>query len=159
MKQAIIGVGKIKEKYFIDAINEYLKRLKNYTDIRIIEVDDEKDPHIINDSTINLCKNKEGHRIVDKINSNDYVVCLCIDSKQYTSEDFANVLSKLELTPYKRIVYIIGGSNGLSDEVLKRANFRISFSKLTFPHQLMRVILIEQIYRAHKINSNEPYHK
>lgn len=160
MKYSILCVGKIKEKFYKDAIAEYLKRLGSYVDINIVEVDDEKDPHIISDKTISSIKIKEGKRLLQKIKDNDYVIALCIDGKSYDSVGISDFLKDLQYCcQYKRIVFVIGGSNGLSQEVISRADNKLSFSNFTFPHQLMRVILLEQIYRAHKIVSNEPYHK
>lgn len=159
MKIVLLCVGKIKEKFYSDAINEYQKRLRPYSDLSIVEVEDEKDPHIISKLSIKTVLDKEANKLFNKINKDDYVIALCIDAKQYNSEEFATMLEKLKQTAYKRVVFVIGGSNGLNDALINRANLKLSFSKLTFPHQLMRVILMEQIYRAHKINSNEPYHK
>lgn len=145
----IICVGKIKEKFFKDAINEYLKRLSKYTKLEIIELVDESTGDIIS---------KEGIKILEKIKDDDYPILLDINGEMIDSLSFANKLDKLT-SEYKNIVFIIGGSYGVSRDVKNRAKMLLSFSKLTFPHQLFRVVLLEQIYRAYKINSNEAYHK
>lgn len=145
----IICVGKIKENFFKDAINEYLKRLSKYTKLEIIELVDESTGDIIS---------KEGIKILEKIKDDDYPILLDINGEMIDSLSFANKLDKLT-SEYKNIVFIIGGSYGVSRDVKNRAKMLLSFSKLTFPHQLFRVVLLEQIYRAYKINSNEAYHK
>lgn len=159
MKYIVLCVGKIKEKFYTNAIAEYLKRLGSYIDIKIIEVEDEKDPRILSEKGIEQTCIKEGQRLLQKIQENDYVITLSINGKSYDSIEFSSMLKQMQSTQYKRIIFVIGGSNGLSKQVLSRANASLSFSKFTFPHQLMRVILLEQIYRAHKIIANEPYHK
>lgn len=148
----IICVGKIKENYIKDAIKDYLKRIEKYTNIEIIEVKDEK-----NDDE-KIAKEKEAERILKHIKEKDYVVTLEIEGKKYDSPTFANFIDKTFLNT-STIIFIIGGSLGLSDKVKNRSNQSISFSNLTFPHQLFRVILLEQIYRSYKINNNEKYHK
>ena len=158
MNVTLICVGKLKEKFFADAVNEYQKRLKKFCNFKIIELPDEK-TNALNDTGKNdLVKEKEGKRILEKIPEGAFVYALAIDGKQYNSEDFSALIEK-NMMYGSNFVWIIGGSLGLSDEVLKRANEKVSFSKLTFPHQLMRVIFSEQLYRAFKIMHNEPYHK
>ncbi len=148
----IICVGKIKEKYLKEAIIEYTKRIKKYTNIEIIELPDESFPDekkVIKTEALNILKH---------INKKDYIITLEINGKEYTSISFAEKLDKISID-YSNITFIIGGSLGLSEEISKIANEKISFSRLTFPHQLFRVFLLEQIYRAYKINNNETYHK
>lgn len=161
MNITIIGVGNLKEKYFIEAIKEYSKRMKAFANLTIVEVGEEKTSKNKNLAAreIEELKNKEGERIMAKIKDKAYVISLCIEGKNIASEDLAEKIEAIALEGYSDIVFIIGGSYGLSDKVKARSNFKLSFSKMTFPHQLMRVILLEQIYRAYKINRNEPYHK
>lgn len=148
----IICVGKVKEKYLNDAINEYKKRLSKYTKIEIIELSDyDLDNEL-------LTKEKEKEAILKNINNKDYVITLEINGNMLTSEDFSKKLDKLFLSN-SNIVFIIGGSYGLADDIKKISNYPLSFSKMTFPHQLFRVILLEQIYRSFKILKNESYHK
>lgn len=148
----IITVGKIKEEYFKDAITEYKKRLSKYTDIEIIEVQDEG----LTDIKTSL--KKESERILKYLNQKDYIITLEIEGKQLTSPELASKINNIYNTN-SNITFIIGGSYGLADEIKQLSNFKLSFSKMTFPHQLFRVILLEQIYRAFKINNNESYHK
>lgn len=148
----IICVGKIKESYFRDAIEEYKKRLSKYTDLEIVEVPDD------GLSDIKTSLKKEGEKILKQINQKDYVITMEIDGKELTSIDLSQKIDSIYNTN-SNITFIIGGSYGLSNEVKKISNYKLSFSKLTFPHQLFRVILLEQIYRAFKINNNESYHK
>ncbi len=155
----IICTGKIKETYLRDAIEEYKKRISRFSDIKITEVQDEKDPKIPSPSLTEKAKEKEGKRIIEKIPERSFVTALCINGTKYDSLSFAEEISQMSMKGMGSITFIIGGSNGLSDEVIKRADSKISFSDMTFPHQLMRVILLEQIYRAFKILNNEPYHK
>ncbi len=155
----IICVGKIKEKFFRDAIEEYSKRLSKYSVIKVIEVSDEKTAENASDTEIQIIKDKEGERILKHISERDYVIALAILGKQMDSVEFSNYIENLGINGKSTISFIIGGSLGLSDMVLKRADYQISFSKMTFPHQLMRVVLLEQIYRAMRIMKNEPYHK
>ena len=155
----IVCVGKIKEKFYRDAISEYFKRLSKYCLIEIIEVADEKTAENCSDNEIKLIKDKEGERLLKHIKDRDYVIALAILGKQQDSVEFANYLESLSVMGNSSFVFAIGGSLGLSDMVLSRSNYEISFSKMTFPHQLMRVILLEQIYRAMRIINNEPYHK
>lgn len=159
MKITIITVGKIKEKHFTAAIDEYAKRLTKYCNMTMIEVPDEKAPENLSDKEMIQVKEKEGERILSKVKDTQYVITLEIKGKQSTSEEFSDQLSLLGLGGQSDIVFIIGGSLGLSDQVIKRSNHALSFSKMTFPHQLMKVVLLEQVYRAFRIQKNEPYHK
>lgn len=155
----IIAVGKVKERYLRDAIDEYSKRLGRYCRLTIIEVQDERTPDQASEGEERLIKRKEGERILKHVRPNAYVIALAIDGTMLTSEGLADHMAQLGLRGTSHIQFIIGGSIGMDDDVLKRADYRLSFSRMTFPHQLMRVILLEQIYRAYKINSHEPYHK
>ena len=148
----IICVGKIKESYLKDAIDEYKKRLSKYTKLEIVELEDEglKDPK----TAIKL----EGEKILKNINQRDYVITLEIEGKELSSPALATLIDETLIT-YSTLTFIIGGSYGLSSEVIEKSNYHLSFSKMTFPHQLFRVFLLEQIYRAFKINNNESYHK
>ena len=159
MKITLITVGKIKEKYFTDAIAEYAKRLSRYCKLEIIEVADEKTPDSASEALENQIKEKEGERILSKVPDSAYVVALAIEGKQLSSEDLADKMEKWNVNGISHLVFIIGGSLGLTPKVLNRADFKLSFSKMTFPHQLMRVVLFEQIYRSFRIRNNEPYHK
>ncbi len=159
MKISILCVGKVKEKFYRDAIDEFAKRLSRYCKLEIIEVADEKTTEDASDNEIRIVKDKEGERILKNIKDDAYVICLCIDGKQLDSEELSDKVEKLGIQGTSHIYFIIGGSLGLSDEVVKRADYKLSFSKMTFPHQLMRVILMEQIYRAYRIMNHEPYHK
>lgn len=158
MKIKILCVGKIKEKFFNDALLEYKKRLSGYCKIEIIEVNDEKIKYE-NESNKQIAMKKEGERLLAKIKDNDYLVTLEIKGEKMSSENLANKINKLSIEGVSNIVFLIGGSYGISKEVRNRSNFSLSFSEMTFPHQLMRVVLLEQIYRVFKINKNEPYHK
>lgn len=155
----IIVVGKIKEKYLNDGIKEYTKRLSRYCSLNIIEVDDEKAPENLSERDMEIITDKEGERILSKVQSNSYIIPLVIEGKNISSEDMAEKMSNLMVDGYSHLTFVIGGSLGLSDEVIKRSNFKLSFSKMTFPHQLMRLILLEQIYRSFRIIRNQPYHK
>ena len=159
MRISIICVGKIKEKYLKLGIDEFKKRLSKYCKLEIIELDDEKAPENLSDKEMLMIKEKEGKKILSKIKDNSYVIALAIDGKNLSSEELADTINNLGVRGNSHIVFIIGGSLGLSDEILSRANYKLSFSKMTFPHQLMRLILLEQVYRAYIINSGEPYHK
>lgn len=159
MRISIICVGKIKEKYLKLGIDEFTKRLSKYCKLEIIELDDEKAPENLSDKEMLMIKEKEGKKILSKIKDNAHVMALAIDGKNLSSEELAENINNLGVRGTSHIVFVIGGSLGLSDEVLKRANYKLSFSKMTFPHQLMRLILLEQVYRAYRINSGEPYHK
>lgn len=155
----VISVGKLKEKYLKLGIEEFSKRLSKYCKLDLIELEDEKCPENLSEKDMEIVKNKEGQRILSKIKNNSYVIALAIDGKNLSSEELADTMSKLAVRGNSHITFIIGGSLGLSDEVLKRADYKLSFSKMTFPHQLMKLILLEQVYRAFRINNNEPYHK
>lgn len=159
MNIKILCVGKIKEKFYRDAISEYSKRLSKYCSLEIVEVNDEKTSENSTENEINIIKDKEGERILKHIKDKDYAIALAIQGKQQDSVAFSKYIENLGITGNSSICFIIGGSLGLSDAVMKRCNNSISFSKMTFPHQLMRVILLEQIYRAMRIMNNEPYHK
>nr|WP_285889780.1 23S rRNA (pseudouridine(1915)-N(3))-methyltransferase RlmH [Neobacillus niacini] len=156
---SIVSVGKLKEKYLKMGIDEYLKRLNSYAKVEVIEVADEKAPEELSELEMIQVKQKEGERILAKISQDTYVIALAINGKMQSSEELADTLDKLATYGKSKIAFVIGGSLGLSEEVLKRANEKLSFSKMTFPHQLMKLILVEQIYRAFRINRNEPYHK
>lgn len=155
----IIVVGKIKEKYIVAGIKEYQKRLTPYCRIHIIEVNEEKAPEKLSDKERIQTLQREGSYILSRLNPTSFVIPLCIEGKQYTSEKMAEKLQDLMISGKSHITFIIGGSLGLADEVKSRANLALSFSKLTFPHQLMRMILMEQIYRWFRIMRGEPYHK
>lgn len=159
MNITIISVGKLKEKYLKLGIEEFSKRLSKYCKLDMIELDDEKCPENLSDKDMEIVKNKEGQKILSKIKNNSYVIALAIDGKNLSSEELADAISKLTVRGISHITFIIGGSLGLADEVLKRADYKLSFSKMTFPHQLMKLILLEQVYRSFRINNNEPYHK
>jgi 23S rRNA (pseudouridine1915-N3)-methyltransferase len=156
---SIITVGKLKEKYLRLGIDEYLKRLSAYAKVEVIEVADEKAPEELSELEMLQVKQKEGERILTKISQDTYVIALAIQGKLASSEELAVSLDKLATYGKSKIAFVIGGSLGLSEEVLKRSNEQLSFSRMTFPHQLMRLILVEQIYRAYRINRGEPYHK
>ncbi len=156
----IVAVGKIKEKFYKDAIGEYEKRMKAYNKVKIVEVADEKAPETLSDKEVEMVKDSEGERILSKIKDDAFVVTLEIKGKDLDSIKFAKLIQDEMLDGFGRdMVFVIGGSNGLGDNVLKRSNYRLSFGKMTYPHQLMRVILMEQIYRAYRIINKEPYHK
>lgn len=155
----IISVGKLKEKYLKQGMEEYLKRLSAYAKVTIAELPDEKAPENLSQSQMLQIKKKEGERILDKIHPDAHVIALAIEGKQASSETFAEQLGRLSASGKNSVVFVIGGSLGLSDDVMKRSDEALSFSKMTFPHQLMRLILVEQLYRAFRINRGEPYHK
>ena len=159
MKIKLICVGKIKETFFRDAIDEYTKRLSKFTKVEIIECQDEKTPDNASDNLNAQIMEKEGERILSKINKDDFVITLEILGKELSSGELSDKINDILNRGYNTITFIIGGSLGLSDTVKKRSDFKLSFSRMTFPHQLMRVILLEQIYRSFKIQNNEPYHK
>lgn len=159
MKITLITVGKIKEKYLKDAIAEYSKRLGKYCKLEIIEVADEKTPDHASETVEDQIRSKEAERILKNVKDDSYVITLEIAGKQLTSEQLADKIDTLGIQGTSHIVFIIGGSIGLGQEVLTRSNYALSFSKMTFPHQLMRVILLEQIYRSYRIIHGEPYHK
>ncbi|MBG9541472.1 50S rRNA methyltransferase [Cytobacillus firmus] len=159
MNISIITVGKLKEKYLKQGIDEYLKRLSAYAKMDIIEVPDEKAPEELRETEMMQVKQKEGERILAKIHPDAHVIALAIEGKMKSSEELADNLDKLATYGKSKIAFVIGGSLGLSQEVLQRADDKLSFSKMTFPHQLMKLILLEQVYRAFRINRGEPYHK
>lgn len=159
MKIKILVVGKIKEQYLKDGINEYVKRLKRFAKVEIIELKDEKTPDNASDLENQKIIAKEGERLLEKIDSKDYVVALAIEGKTYSSEEIAKTVRDVTVNGYSTITFIIGGSLGLMDDIKKRANLLLSFGRITYPHQLMRMILVEQIYRAFMINEGSPYHK
>ncbi|MEA3321511.1 23S rRNA (pseudouridine(1915)-N(3))-methyltransferase RlmH [Sutcliffiella horikoshii] len=159
MNISIITIGKLKEKYLKQGINEYLKRLSAYAKIEIVELPDEKAPEQLSDAEMEQVKNKEGERILGKISDDTHVIALAIEGKQRSSEELAKEMDKLATYGKSKVAFVIGGSLGLSGDVMKRANDTLSFSKMTFPHQLMKLILLEQVYRGFRINRGEPYHK
>ncbi|WP_438838907.1 23S rRNA (pseudouridine(1915)-N(3))-methyltransferase RlmH [Streptococcus pluranimalium] len=159
MKIKIICVGKLKETYLKDGIAEYVKRMGRFTKCEIIELPDEKTPDQASPGENNNILAKEGDKILAKIGDRDYVIALAIEGKQSSSEDFANQMSKVTLAGNSTITFIIGGSLGLDARVKKRASHLMSFGLLTLPHQLMRLVLVEQIYRAFMIQQGSPYHK
>lgn len=154
----IICIGKIKEKFFKDAIDEYSKRLSKYCKLNIIELQDEKIPDKINDKISNEIKQKECNSIISHIKKDSYVIALDLTGKQFTSEEFSKKLDNLSMVT-SNITFIIGGSLGLNQELLSICQEKICFSKMTFPHQLIRVFLLEQTFRAFKISNNETYHR
>lgn len=159
MNITLITVGKIKEKYLKDAINEYSKRLSRYCKLDIVEVSDEKTPDNASEKEGLAIKEKEGEAILKHVKDNMFVVTLAIEGKMLSSEELAEFIKDLGIRGDSNVAFIIGGSLGLSKQVLSRADYKLSFSKMTFPHQLMRVILLEQVYRGFRINGGEPYHK
>lgn len=159
MKITIISVGKIKEKYFNDAITEYKKRLTKFCKLNEEIIEDERADESFSQLEIENVKRKEGQKIINKTDKKSYIIALDRGGKELDSEQLADKINHLGLDGSSDITFIIGGSNGLSEEVLKLSNYKLSFSKMTFPHQLFKVILYEQIYRAFKINTNEAYHK
>ena len=159
MKITLITVGKIKERFFEEAIGEYSKRLSRYCKLDIIQVADEKTPDGAGEALERQIKEKEGQRILSNIKEGAYVIALAIEGKMLSSEALAAKIQKLGVDGVSQIVFVIGGSLGLSMEVMKRADYALSFSPMTFPHQLMRVVLLEQIYRSYRMISGEPYHK
>ena len=159
MKITILSVGKIKEKFFVDAIDEYSKRLSKYIKLEFVEVKDEKTKENASETEINLVKEKEGERLLERISDTSKVIALAIEGKEFDSEGLAKEIEKMQVSGTSDITFVIGGSLGLHKKVLDKANLKLSFSKMTFPHQLMRVILLEQIYRSFRIINNETYHK
>ncbi|HHY90435.1 MAG TPA: 23S rRNA (pseudouridine(1915)-N(3))-methyltransferase RlmH [Clostridiales bacterium] len=159
MNITVIAVGKIKEKYIQEGIKEFAKRLSRYCTLEIIEIDDEKAPENLSEREKEIVKEKEGNRIISKIPQNSFIISLEIKGEQLSSKELSKKLEKLMVSGINHITFIIGGSLGLSKDVLNRSDYKLSFSKLTFPHQLMRLILLEQIYRSWKIMKKEPYHK
>ena len=154
----IICVGKLKENYLKEAISDYSKRLSKYCNLKIIEISDQKIQNKINDNTIQEVKNKEGLKILENIKKDSYVFPLDLHGKQFTSEEFSEKIENITVRGFSTITFIIGGTLGISNEVLEKANELICFSKMTFPHQLIRVFLLEQLFRAFKISNNETYH-
>lgn len=159
MNLTLVCVGKIKEKYFTDAVKEYVKRLSRYCRLNILEVADEQTPDGASDALEEQIRQREGQRILKNLKEDCYVIALAIQGKKLSSEDFAGKLEHLAVSGKSNIAFVIGGSLGLSREVLNRADYLLSFSDMTFPHQLMRVILLEQVYRCYRIINHEPYHK
>ena len=159
MKISVIAVGKIKEKYLKDAVTEYSKRLSRYCKLEIIEAADEKTPDHASVAVEDAIRAKEGERLLKHIRDDMYVITLEIGGKMLTSEEFAEKIETLGVQGKSSIAFVIGGSIGLGKEVLKRSDFALSFSKMTFPHQLMRVVLLEQVYGGYRIVNGGPYHK
>lgn len=159
MKITILAVGKVKEKYFTDAMAEYQKRLKPMVKLNLIEVPDESLQEGASPALVEKTIGKEGEYLLAKLPTDAYVIALAIEGKPLTSPQLATELELLAMKSCKDVVFVIGGSWGLSPQVLQRADLLLSFGALTYPHQLMRVMLLEQIYRAFKINRHEPYHK
>lgn len=159
MRITVITVGKIKEKYLKDAIAEYSKRLSKYCKLDIVEVADEKTPDQASQAVEDAIRDKEAERIMKHIKDDMYVITLEIGGKMLSSEELSERIERLGIQGKSDIAFVIGGSIGLGKDVLKRSNYALSFSKMTFPHQLMRVILLEQIYRSYRIMKGEPYHK
>lgn len=158
MKITVVAVGKLKEKFYAEAVSEYSKRLSRYCRLDIIQVQDEKTPDQAGPSLENQIKEKEGERILSCI-KDGCVIALAIDGITLDSVELSDKINCLGISGVSHIVFVIGGSLGLSDSVLKRADYKLSFSRMTFPHQLMRVILLEQVYRSFRIMHGEPYHK
>lgn len=159
VKITILCVGKIKEKYFTDAIAEYTKRLSRYVKLEIVEVADEKTPDGASEALEEQIKAREGERLLKYIKDGAYVIALAIEGKELSSVELSGKLEQLAVNGDSHVIFVIGGSLGLAAQVLRRADYLLSFSRMTFPHQLMRVILLEQIYRSCKITAHEPYHK
>lgn len=159
MKITIITVGKLKEKYLKQGIQEYLKRLSAYAKVEVIEVADEKAPENLSQADMEEVKRKEGERILSHLSTDTYVITLEINGAMLTSEQLAKKMDDLATYGKSKIAFIIGGSLGLSQQVQDRSDYALSFSKMTFPHQLMRLVLLEQVYRGFRINRGEPYHK
>ena len=159
MKITILCVGKIKEKFYRDAIAEYEKRLSRYCKLEIVEVADEKTPDNASELVERQIKEKEAERMEKYLKDGAFVCALAIDGKQLDSVELSERIEQLGTGGTSHIIFLIGGSLGMSEQLLKRADMKLSFSRMTFPHQLMRVILLEQIYRAYRILNHEPYHK
>lgn len=155
----LISVGKLKEKYLVQGIAEYSKRLAPYVKFQVVEVPDEKAPENMSDAELLQVQEREGERILAHVKPDAHVVALAIDGQLWSSEDLAAHIDKLGTYGTSHVVFIIGGSVGLSPAVMRRANSKLSFGRMTLPHQLMRLVLVEQIYRSIKINRGEPYHK
>lgn len=159
MKITIIAVGKVREKYMQEGIKEFRKRLSGYSTLQLVEISDERSPEKLSEREMDIVKAKEGNKILSKIPKNAYVISLVIEGKQISSEDLSKKIDDIMVSGINNIYFLVGGSLGLSKEVVKRSDHKLSFSKMTFPHQLMRLILLEQIYRGFKIMKGEPYHK
>lgn len=159
MKIKVICVGKLKEKYLVDGIKEYVKRISAYATIEMIEVNDERIPDNASLAEEMIVKAKEGRKILDKVKQDDYMILLDVSSQELDSVAFSKRIEECMINGKSTIDFVIGGSLGHGEEVLSRANMKLSFSPMTFPHQLMRLILVEQVYRAFKIMKNETYHK
>lgn len=159
MQIQIIALGKLKEKYWTDGIAEYSKRLTPYAKLTITEVPEEKAPERMSEAEEQQVKQKEGERILAALKPDTYVIAMAIDGHMWTSEELADQIDRLGTYGRSHVTFLIGGSNGLSDDVLKRADSKLSFGRITFPHQLIRLVLVEQVYRAFKIMRGEPYHK
>lgn len=159
MKITVLTVGKVKEKFYRQAIEEFEKRLSRYCKLEIIEVQDEKTPDRASEMEEMQIKEKEGQRLLKYIKEDAWVCALAIEGKMLDSVELSQKMEQLGIGGTSHMIFVIGGSLGLAEEVLKRADFKLSFSKMTFPHQLMRVILLEQIYRGYRIMQGEPYHK
>ncbi len=155
----LIAVGRMKEKYLNDGIAEYRKRISRFASFNIVEIKDESAPENLSAKELEKVKEVEGKRILEAIKPGEYVIALVVKGKRLTSEEFSALLSDVKLRGFSKVAFLIGGSNGLSDEVTARADLSLSFSSFTFPHQLMRLILTEQIYRALTIEAGIPYHK
>ncbi|NMO94232.1 23S rRNA (pseudouridine(1915)-N(3))-methyltransferase RlmH [Paenibacillus lemnae] len=155
----IIGVGKLKEKYLVLGIQEYAKRLAPYVKFQVLEVPDEKAPDSLSEAEVAQVKGREGERILALIKESAHVIALDIGGKLWSSEELAAEIDRLGTYGTSHVVFVIGGSHGLADDVVRRAQQRLSFGRMTLPHQLMRLVLVEQVYRAVKINRGEPYHK
>ena len=154
----IVCVGKIKENYLKDAIAEYSKRLSRFCNLNIVELQDEKLPEKLNDSIINEVKNKECNKMIQSIKKDSYIICLDLKGKEFSSEEFSKKIENIALNFNSSITFVIGGTLGLNEEILSLSNEKVCFSKMTFPHQLIRVFLLEQLFRAFKISNNETYH-
>ena len=159
MNITIVSVGKLKEKYLKMGIDEYVKRLGSYAKMELTEVPDEKAPEQLSEAEMEIVKKKEGERILAKLSPDTYVIALAINGKMKTSEEMAADIESLMTYGKSKIAFVIGGSLGLHDDVLKRADEKQSFGKMTLPHQLMKLVLVEQIYRSFRIMKGEPYHK
>lgn len=159
MNITIVSVGKLKEKYLKMGIDEYVKRLGGYAKMDLVEVPDEKAPEQLSEAEMDIVKKKEGERILTKISPDAYVIALAINGKMKTSEQMAADIESLMTYGNSKIAFVIGGSLGLHEDVLKRADEQQSFGKMTLPHQLMKLVLVEQIYRSFRIMKGEPYHK
>jgi 23S rRNA (pseudouridine1915-N3)-methyltransferase len=159
MEIRILSVGKIKEKYLTAGIDEYAKRLSRYCKLTFTQVADEKTPDKASDALNEQIKNTEGERLLKQIRDQDYVIALALDGKMLDSVELSRMIGRLGVEGKSSLAFVIGGSLGLSDAVLQRADYKLCFSKMTFPHQLMQMILLEQIYRGYRILNNEPYHK